>query len=287
MAYKSLTYLYQFAPLNMLKPDDGEPLRDLLEAQRGSTTFTLSALRRRMYWATTLPRGVFIGDFRTEFVTVEDDARARDQLIERAAVEHGLRFPRDRAITVHDGVTYYHQHLITILRRVHPQPAFLNALHAFLEAAQRNPRLIQGPRKRAPAPPAARPRVNGRIARGLSWLPHEDLVLRQWFGPRAYGPHAGKHVPLTDAEWEKVLEALGHQRTKGSVLARINVLNYELRVALTVDGYIPRQRFVEYYQRVLGENPRAPRVAPVRRSRGLRPRRARDAAPTHQAASPT
>ncbi len=288
MAYRSNVFTFTFQPLNHLRIDDLEPFQDLLEAQRGSTEFTLSALRRRMYWAVSLPLGVFAGDYRPSRTEFFDELAARNQLIERAAQDFNLRVPNGRGIIERGGVLYYHQHLIAILRRVHPEPAFFNALHVFLEAAQRNPTLIKGKkRERTPLPPTARPRINGRLARGLAWLPHEDLVLRQWFGPRVYGPDAGKHVALSDAEWDMVLEALGRQRTRGSVLARIIVLNQELRRELTVDGYIPKQRYAEYYQRVLGENPRPPRVAPARRTRAPRRPRASIAAPTAPAASPS
>lgn len=265
MSYRSLVFEFEFNPIIHLAADEAQELRALLAAQNRPEVFRLKALQRRMFWSFALPTGAFVGDFRPGFIPFSEDLDARDALIRRGSEEQGLRMPSRRAITLHtDGNTYYHQHLIDILRRVHPAPAFFNALHAFVRAAQSNPQLIKGPppRKTLLVPPTSRQRVAGRLTRGIAWQPHEDLVLRQWFARRTTGPDAGKHVVLSDVEWSYVLDRLDGLRTKGSVLARITVLNQQLRRELTVDGYIPRQRYAEYFDRVLGEHPRGPKVAP-------------------------
>jgi hypothetical protein len=89
-------------------------------------------------------------------------------------------------------------------------------------------------------------------------------VLRQWFGQRTVGEHAGKHVKLTPAEWERVLAQLP-RRNKNGVRNRLVELNNQLRREFFRDGFVSQARLPEYMSRVLGERPRIP----------VRPRRAR------------
>lgn len=269
MAYTSSTYTILFQPLHFAKGSYFEELELDLAAQNHSGTFKLVALRQRMNWAVTLPPGVFSNDFR------EPHDAAREAAAYQAACN---RIPElftasgramSRGITQRDGVTYFHQNVIAMLRRAVDRPALLEALHAFLEAAKRDPKLIKGEthRKRPIVPLAQRKRVGDRYVRGADWSQAEDLVLRQWFGQRTAGDQRGTHVTLTDVEWDLVLARLNGLRTKAAIRSRIFVLNAQLRRELSVNGFIPVDRYVEYWQRVLGESPRPPRTAPRPRRR--------------------
>lgn len=268
MAYKSARYTFNFDPLNHARPEDRDYLSELFEIQQISSPFKLVALRRRQFWAVTLPIGVFQNEFREGFADYSANIAARGRMLAQARTDFGIRIPAGRVTIENGGDLFYHQHVIDVFRRVAPDPAFFNALHAFLTLAKAQPALIKGVSKKRPfVPLEKRTRRAVGLARGPAWSTAEDLVLRQWFGRRTYGDQAGKHVALSDAEWQGVLDRLDQRRSKGSVRARLVVLNHQLKRELTVDGYIPRARYEEYYSRVLGENPRAPRVAPPRRRR--------------------
>lgn len=268
MAYRSGVFPYKINVLNYTHASERDYLADLLREQGVDPVFSLLALQRRQFWATTLPTGAFLNEFRVSHVDYMQNIHARDALVAEARRNLGLGVRAGRTVIEHEGNLYYHQHVIDVLRRVAPEPAFLQALHNFFVAVKTQPALIKGPRVRRPyVPLERRARVAGHLARGPAWRPEEDLVLRQWFAQRAYGPDAGKHVKLTEEQWAIVLKNLEGRRTKGSVLARIVVLNHQLKRELSVDGFIPRNRYREYFSRVLGENPRSPRTSPLRRRR--------------------
>jgi hypothetical protein len=268
MTYNSGRFPFTFNALQYVKPEERDYLADLLQEQGVSAEFSLVAIRRRQYWAVTLPLGAFVNEFRLAFTDYLKSINTRDALLLEARSAHGLRVRPGRVVIERQGTFFYPQHVINVLRHVAPAPAFFNALHAFLQAARVQPSLIKGRRSRNPYVPLEhRKHVGDRLARGPAWTPEEDLVLRQWFGQRTYGDAAGKHVALTDEQWKMVLERLEGRRTQGSVRARLVVLNHQLKRELSVDGYIPKNRYEEYFARVLGENPRPPRTSPLRRRR--------------------
>lgn len=273
----NLRHTFPFNPLLYARGEDLQYLQRVFEEQKVSNSFELQALRRRNFWAIQLPTGTFLGEFRPGMADFSADMMAREATLKAIREEYGFRQhdPR-RAIVEHHGVLYYHQSLIELLRRRHENPAFLNAVSAFLRAAQQHPELIKGPppARRAYIPPEQRLTVLGHYARGPEWSPVEDQGLRQWFGKRTVGPHAGQHAKLTEDEWTRVRELFDGRRTVASIRRRISVLNAQLQREMMVNGFIPRDRIREYMDRVLGERPWFPRVNYVRAKRIKKKRRA-------------
>lgn len=109
------------------------------------------------------------------------------------------------------------------------------------------------------------------------WQPWEDDVLRAWFGVRSFGEHEGRHAPLTDQQWDIVLQThLKGRRTKPQVKVRISTLNRALRHSLLVDGFLPRDKVREFQDRALGEyRIRVPRFRPRIKGRSYRGDQAR------------
>lgn len=264
MGKHRLQYRASFNPLEYIDGEQRYNLQQLLAMQGVKTPLHLVFLRRKSDWAVALLPSVFNNDFREFTDNTTNDLAVRDAILAEIKDIYPFRsWQPGRRIIHRDGRFFYHREYIRLLRQHAPQPAFFAALYAFLNAARTQPSLIQGPKQRPQAkPPAERPLVNGRRGRGLGWTPDEDQVLRQWFGIRSVGDHAGHHASLTDAEWARVLELLGGMRTRRSVMQRIGVLNRALKREFSVDGYIPRDRVREYMARVLGERPRFPRMTP-------------------------
>jgi hypothetical protein len=260
-------FTVMFQPLNFVKDEDLSNLKEMFASQRVVVPMSLKVLQRRNDFAVALTPGIFANNFNDFESTYATDAAQRDAIIAKIKETYPFRAWRPgRAIIERDGQLYYHRDFVALLREHAPHPAFFQALYAFLNAARADSALIKGPRRpRTVLPPAQRVRVAGRLTRGLGWTPNEDQVLRQWFGIRTVGDHAGHHAPLTEAEWARVLELLGDMRTRRSILQRITVLNLAVKREFSVDGYIPRARVREYMARALGERPRFPRLAPSRK----------------------
>lgn len=273
MGKHRLQYCAAFNPLEYLEGEQRRNLQQLLMTQGVTTPLHLPFLRRKSDWAVALLPSVFNSDFRQFTDNTMNDLAARDAILAEIKDIYPFRsWQPGRRIIHRDGLFFYHHEYIRLLRQHAPQPAFFVALVSFLNTAKTQPSLIQGSKQRPQAkPPEERPLVNGRRGRGLGWLPEEDQVLRQWFGIRTVGDHAGHHASLTDAEWARLLELLGGMRTRRSVMQRIGVLNRALKREFSVDGYIPRDRVREYMGRVLGERPRFPWIAPTTRARSRRP----------------
>ena len=264
----SFTYTVLLRLLDFAKHEHRDNLNNLAIEQGVPLMFSLSAIRRKQNWAIELPLGCFLGDFRPGFVSFDDELKVRDGLIDRLqSADKNVRYGSGRMIIHANDRVYYHQYLIRALKDLDTLaiPSFFNAMYAFLLEAQKNPSLIKGKKQRPFVPLEKRKAVFGHDARGPSWRPDEDTLLRQWFGQRTVGSYAGQHVPLTREEWASVIAALGHRRTEASIRQRISMLNNALRRELSVDGYIPRDKYREYFSRVLGEKPRRPRMTPSRR----------------------
>jgi hypothetical protein len=269
---------FLFSPLAHLQEPDITYLSNRFNEQGVAPVFPLYAWLRRGAWATTLPMGVFINDFRPGAVTQETHAKARDAIYVQyrtTAREHGVSLrPHDpslKAVT-HDGLTFYHLEVIRFLRTQVTHPALLNALYGFLLDAGKNRALIIPKRPRTPyVPRERRKEVFGLkhvdSCRGPGWTPEEDAVLRRWFGMHTSGEHEGRHASLTSAMWQRVLDVeLAGRRTKQSVQNRFVLLNEQLLKEYQVDGYIPVTRIREYMQRAVGERPRVPPTRPRRKA---------------------
>lgn len=270
---------YNFSPTAHLKEPDLSRLVGTLSLQGVSSVFPLHAWRRRGAWATTLPLGVFINDFRPDVTTqlAHDAARGAIYASYRAvALAHDVsprpHDPSYGAVVV-DGQTFYHVEAIRFLRSQVADPAFLTALYFFLLDAAKTPALIAPPRPRAPyVPHAQRKQVHNlthaATCRGPGWTPEEDAVLRRWFGMHTYGEHAGRHANISPAGWQRVLDVeLGGRRTQASVQARFVQLNNQLLQAFAVDGYVPITQVAAYMQQAVGIRPRLPPIRPRRAPR--------------------
>ncbi len=261
-------YVYVFVPLTFATPDEATVLSTDLAEQGVSSAFTLRARRRRGVWGTTLPLGVFENVFNDASYTRERHLEQCAQLVAKGAEAdaYGCRpYPLAYEAIEADGELYYHPEAIYALSKFVERPAFLRALYRFLEAANRNRALIVPPQPRRKFVPLdKRVEVFGHAARGPSWTPDEDAVVRRWFGQRTVGPSAGKHVALTEDEWKIVLSQLP-RRTKSSVRQRIVALNEPLQREYLRHGFVSQALVREYMSKVLGERPRCP----------LRPRRVR------------
>ncbi len=261
------TYEITFNPFTFAEPADVEYLANLFNKQSVVARFQLHAHRRRGAWGSTVPIGVFDNDFNTAAYTWEQHLASRDRITTLAATDlpKGYRPIQPRYdVLEYEGRLYYHPEALRVYARHVEHPAFLRALYRFLEAAEKQPSLIVPPRAATPFVPLAdRVATYGHPARGPDWSPEEDAVLRRWFGQRTVGEHAGKHVKLTDAEWERVLAELP-RRNKNSVRGRIVELNRRLQGEFFRDGFLGKHRVREYMSRVLGERPRIP-IRPTRR----------------------
>lgn len=148
-------------------------------------------------------------------------------------------------------------------------PATAAALAAYVRAAdQGQAKPTKAPRPNEPA----RPLDTSAPGWGRVWEPWEDDVLRAWFGLRTSGEHEGRHTVLTEREWELVLQThLKGRRTYKQVKVRVTTLNRQLRRSFLVDGFLPRDKVVEFQSRALGERRiRVPRFRPRIKGRSYR-----------------
>lgn len=258
---------YTFSPLLYIDPHERGDLEQQLADQGVSPLFSLHILRRKNAWATTLPPGAFEGDFRAGIATLAPEyartfASARTPRITGSL---GRRpFHATYKPTETSGRVYHHVEAIRALRPHIARPAFLNALYAFLLRAVEYPELVVPPAPGRPfIPHADRQRHFGlkqHYCRGPAWTDAEDAVLRRWFGQRTVGEHAGRHVRLSPAMWERVLSELDNRRTRPSIRQRLSDLNKQLLTEFAVGGLVPRARLTEYMSRAIGEMPRVPPV---------------------------
>jgi hypothetical protein len=260
------THPYVFNALTFALPQDIDYLSNLLWNQQTIAQFELKAHRRRGAWSSTVPPGVFDNLFQANACSWDQHTASRDRITTLAAADmpHQRRpIARSHDVLEHDGSLYYHPEALRVYARYVDHGAFLRALAAFLEAAERNTALIAPRRSRTPYVPRE---WRGPV-RGPSWEPAEDLVLRRWFGPRSVGDRVGKHQRLTPEEWDIVLRELP-RRNKKAVHDRIVELNKPLLREFLRDGFVARDHLAQYMTRVLGERPRVPiRPTPRRRSR--------------------
>lgn len=274
-------YRIQFNPLVHAAPPDGTELRQVFSQEGIDPTFEIGIRRqpshipkgvvgyeRQVIWSVEVPAGAFTLAFRSagappmlhQFEALA--ARAK-QALQASRVLYDRR--RDAIET--DGVLFCRRSALELIQSQLEKPAYVNALIAFLRAAERDPQLVTGaPRARRPRHTVAE-RIErfGAATKGPAWTPEEDTILRTWFGIRTIGEHAGRHAKLEDSEWERVLELLSGMRTKNAVKNRLTVLNNQLRDRMLVNGFVPRDRLREYMQQALGEAPRRPPMRPYPR----------------------
>ncbi len=270
-----------FRPLEHTMGPGFEVLSELIDNGHLDSAISLELLRQREHWAITLPIGAFVNDFRPGIVSFEQDNAKFEEILAKIRASFGYRpWRMNRSIIEREGQRFYHQKMIDLVRRHAEQPAFLDAIHTFLQAVGQNPKAIIGETNRRPfVPPDQRVAVFGHNARGPAWTPEEDQILRQWFGIRTVGADAGHHAKLTETEWAIVLERLGNRRTRGSIRQRISTLNQATLARYCVNGYVPRDRVRAYMQEALGEQPRYPRITVAVARRASRPRTEDTSAP--------
>jgi hypothetical protein len=264
-----LVYPYAFDPLLHLDSvGEVAVLRDIFESQNVKTPFHLHVLRRKDAWATTLPLGTFKGDFRPVGTPIHEHVLTHDRLL-RSYIEtsslNGHPLPRHQRFVERDERRFYHAEYLRLFRFQVDPPYFLTALCRFLEAAAKDTSLIiPKPGRRPYVAPERRKDVfmlRASMCRGPGWTPEEDAVLRRWLGQHNTGPHAGYHAPLTEGQWQQLLEVELHgRRSMGSVRGRCVFLNKQLTERFMIDGFMPREAIRTYLSLALGEKPRLPRV---------------------------
>lgn len=296
-----MRYRIEFNPLVYATPPDAEALRQAFNLRDVVPTFEITLLRqpyrsprgivereRQVVWATEVPPGAFLCEFGgTAHPPMFEQlcALAEAEKKRVGAARRLLNARRD--YLERDGVLFCRRVALEIITPQLSCAAFVNAMVAFLRAAERDPTLVTG----APRPRRLHRTVEerrehfGDDVRGPTWTAEEDAVLRQWFGVRTVGEHAGHHAKLEDHEWARVLELLGGMRSKNAVKNRLTVLNNQLRDRMLVNGYVPRDRLREYMQQAVGESPRRPPMRPYQRMRRV-PREHRSSRRRDAPASP-
>lgn len=246
-------------PVNHLDPDDQLPYEEAAVEKGLPPTFKLGMLRRRGYWAATLPPQVWGRDSLT--FAEEDDLRRHAEL-ERRKHASSYGFVRGRDCFAKEERWFYRDSVISALRDQFTMPLLAIAVMRFLHAAEdpNNDLVVRKlkPSARVTKAPEDRIIIGDRRHRGPDWTDADDYIVRKWFGRHEQGPHRGKHVPLTEDNWRAVLAALGGKRSKSEVRRRIFALNQELRISLTSNGYVPRLNVDKYLREALGE--RSPRL---------------------------
>lgn len=218
----------------------------------------------RKRWLISLPACLLKSDASSLPPEVELDL-VRVALERRREAPMGFFKPR-KETTVREGRGFYSAFFLEQVGPFLALPATIAALAAFVRAADQKQAKVG---KILPTEPAE---LSAAAGHGRLWQPWEDTVLRNWFGRRTYGEHQGQHVPLSEEQWQLVLQThLRGRRTKKQVKVRITTLNRELRVSMLVDGFLPRDKTREFQERALGEQRiRVPRFRPRIRGRSYR-----------------
>lgn len=253
-----LQFEFIFHPLGVIDGVEYDNLSKQLAEQTQIPSFPLRALRRRETWAIELPRGAFMGDL-SGSISMQEDIAERDVILERIKANTGAyHLDRTRDLIHRNGTWYYRRRALEVFRvYVKPNELFVAAFN-FIKKAEEDPTYVMGEPKPQGKPIVERPIVNGRRAPGPRWREREDYVLKKWFGKWA----DGKHHPLTETQWERVLDELGGFRSKQSVKRRLSELNAELKQSLLRDGYIHRDDVKKYMDGFLGERVVVPRFRP-------------------------
>lgn len=219
--------------------------------------------RRR--WLTAMPACLLKPD--ALVLSADDESRLVDAALERRRETPLVFFKPHKEATRRSGRGFYSAAFLEQVGPFLALPATAAALAAFVRAADAGKvqvgKVLPEPRQDI---------SHAQAGHARAWQPWEDMVLRNWFGRRPYGEHQGQHVPLTEAQWQTVLQThLNGRRTKKQVKVRITTLNRELRVSLLVDGFLPRDKVREFQDRALGEQRiRVPRFRPRIKGRSYR-----------------
>lgn len=259
-------------PLDHLVLEERLAYDELSLAHGLPRSFPLGLLRRRGYWASTLPPQVW-GREDLSFIEEETLRQQAERARKDASLPYG--YVRGRDCFAQHERWFYRDSPISALLSQFAMPLLATAVMRFLHAAEDPSNNLVVRPKRSARPyiePENRIVYGERRHRGPAWTPEHDLVLRKWFGRHEYGPNKGKHAPLTPQAWVSVLLELGGKRSKSEVHRRILFLNQELRVSLTEHGYVPRLNIDRYLREALGEHsPRLPhRREPLKAERKRR-----------------
>lgn len=250
---------FVFNPTGLVSSYEVEATLAYLDDHGGVHSFNLIAMRRRDAWAIELPLGVFTEQYGDNKPSLPDDLAARDKLLQLMRDKGGsIPFDQTRHIVHLDGHVFYRIEPIAAFRAWAPHNPIYQAAHKLLRLALEDPKVLLKPKPRRGTKVKDRPLVDGRRARGPSWSPREELVLKSWFGKWP----DGKHHKLTEPQWETVLTSLDGFRSKQSVLTRLSFMNAQLKRTLMVDGYIPADRVKEYLAGFLGQRVQVPRFRP-------------------------
>lgn len=225
-----------------------------------STFSKLPMIPGRRRWLTAMPECLLKPDAKA--LSADDESRLVNGALERRKETPLVFFKPHKETTRRNGRAFYSAMFLEQVGPFLALPASAAALAAFVRAVDAG---------RAQAEKAL-PERGQDISHTRAWQLWEDTVIRNWFGRRTYGEHQGQHVPLTEAQWQTVLQThLNGRRTKQQVKVRVTTLNRELRVSLLVDGFLPRDKVCEFQDRALGEHRiRVPRFRPRIKGRSYR-----------------
>jgi hypothetical protein len=226
--------------------------------------FSIPTIPGRKRWLISLPACVLKPDSST--LTLDVETRLVQAALAQRRETPLVFFKPRKETTDREGRSFYSAFFLEQVGPFLALPATVAALAAFVRAADQKQAKVGKILPRNPE------ELSGLVGRGRLWQPWEDTVIRNWFGRRTYGEHQGQHVPLTEEQWQTVLEThLRGRRTREQVKVRITTLNRVLRVSLLVDGFLPRDKVREFQDRSLGEHRvRVPRFRPRIKGRSYR-----------------
>jgi len=270
----STRYTKPFSPRVWLPHELPETHPDLVRLQEGirralgTDVFRgHQVYRRRERWAVEAPLGTFTGDFGATTIEADHDALWA-LLTDFKKDEHGVKtypFTPSSQIICKDGRLFLRERAVSSLavlmaEKNMPTALLMTALDRYHTALVRREVNVFPPKTRPFVPLEERPVIKGHRARGPSWTPAEDQVLRNFFSRQP----DGTRVRLSDAHWNMIINhpALKGRRTKSGILQRINILNHKLKKSLMVDGYLPAAAVVVWQRERLGERNRVPRFRP-------------------------
>lgn len=231
-----------------------------------SSTFSkLPMIPGRRRWLTALPACLLKPD--SLVVSADDESRLVNEALERRRETPLVFFKPHKETTRRSGRGFYSAMFLEQVGPFLALPASAAALAAFVRAVDAGRAQA---RKILPEP--TQDISHAQVGHARAWQPWEDMVIRNWFGRRTYGEHQGQHVPLTETQWQTVLQThLNGRRTRKQVKVRITTLNRMLRISLLVDGFLPRDKVREFQDRSLGEHRiRVPRFRPRIKGRSYR-----------------
>lgn len=224
----------------------------------GGDIFEFALIHRRNRFLMTVLPGTFCYD---PGVDVDTDQQCLAELLEP--------IPRKDVRIVHhrrpmcrvngQGTTiFFRVELLEILAERHPENPLLATMAKILREVEATPDVFL-PKRDKFVPFSKRSRISGRYARGLDFSAKEDAVLAMYFG----ADDDGRRHALTPEAWTQLLEVgLRGRRTRRGVLARIGVINGQLKRSLMKDGFLDAEGLRKYMAGKLGQRTRVPTYRP-------------------------